>query len=153
MPRITGSALQGGADAYVEASINTALTGQTRQGYNVTRITFEGANWAFGGSGVFEYEVALSRRSKAAMPDIDDPDVILKWAPAFRLSTSGGFQGDKIIEFLPPDRSMIIVEDPIYLELDSNNTAGANNVIAVIEFEVITLSEVDRLSILVNSLT
>jgi len=151
MPRLTGTATQGGADAFAEATINTALSGQTRQGYNVTRLSLElstGFNWP----ATSEVEVSLTRRTKAAMPDIDDPDVLKKWKVRNAVLTSGTTVADALLEFLPPDRSMIIVEDPIFLQIDSTSTTGTQSAIVVIEFEVITLSEVDRLSILVASL-
>lgn len=152
MARLYGSVTQGGADAFAIASIGTALSGQTRQAYNVQKLTVEvSAGMQFNANA--EIELCLLRRTKAAMVDIDDPDVLQKWKQTSNFTTSGAHDGKAVFETLPPDRTMIIVEDPIYWAIDSNATTATQNALIVIEFEIITLSEVDRLSILVESLS
>ncbi len=151
MARLIGTVTQGAADAFAIASIQTALTGQTRQAYRVLEIAVEGLRQnQVNGSNV---ELALCRRTKAAMPLISDPDVMWKHKTGAYLATSGVVWGDEVLRYQPPsDQQMIIVEDPLYLAIDSNATALTQTAVMVIEYELVTISDVDRLTLLTQSL-
>lgn len=151
MGRIAGTATQGGADAYAEGTITTALTGVSNRAYQVNRILVEITN-AFGTcAGDSEIEVAVSRRTKTAMPTITDNDVLHKIGWVFPLTTSGQFAFAFVQEYVPRG-TILIVEDPVYIEIDSDST-GLTNVAAVaIEYDIVSISEVDRLTLLTQSL-
>lgn len=155
MPTIYGSVTEGAADAFAEASIQTALEGQTANAYSVTAITFEfdTTHVIAGNAAPMDVELALTRRTKAAMPNITDTDVVFKWhRGALGASNIGWFgQPDLLFEYRPPSE-LIIVEDPIYFQIDSTATALTLTCLVAIEFEIVAISSLDRLTLLTLSL-
>jgi len=151
MARFVGTATQGSADAYVEAEIQTALQGQTRNAFKVVSIQFEWINPNPAPAAAFVFEVALSRRTKTAMPNLSDNDVIVKWAGHNVVATSGGSQLESIFTFIPVG-DLLIVEDPLYFQVDSALTADANTFVMGVEYELVQISEIDRLTLLTQSL-
>jgi hypothetical protein len=147
---LQGTVVQGGADAFVQSSIVTALAGQSRQAYRVLGLHVE-IDRFFMAAGA-NIEVAFTRRTKAAMPLISDVDVVHKFKWGMEFTTSGGFNQYAIGDWIPAG-DVIIVEDPLYVQLDSNATTGTHTVAWQLEYEIITLSEVDRLNLLARSLT
>jgi len=158
MGRLVATITQGGADAFVQATMETALTGQTKQAYKVLEIQIENANAnsIFFGAGVAEeWEIALSRRSKAAIPEISDVDVIkkFKFGTTYQTAVGQGVQPDGILLWQPPaGLEPIVVEDPLYIQLDSNATGLTHSAIVVVTYELVTISEVDRLNLIAQSL-
>lgn len=149
MPSLRGSVTQGGADAFAIATIQTGLEGQTRLAYQVTRIMFEVPRMATSGAG--NIELCLSRRTKAAMPNITDVDVIQKLKMGGEFTTSGQSFYPLTHEFKP--ESLLIVEGEIFFCVDSNATSLTQTVYFVVEYDVVQISETDRLSLLVQSLS
>lgn len=148
MARLVGTATQGSADAFVSASVATALSGQTSRAFRVNFINFEFTNRPAAGS---DFEVALVRRDKTAMPTSYDVDVICKYRQLYALTTSGAIMIDRTWQFTPTG-DLLIVEDPIYLMIDSTSTSVSNNVVISLDYELVTISEVDRLTLLTQSL-
>jgi hypothetical protein len=149
MPRIVGSVTQGGNDAFAVNSIQTALSGQTRLAYDVKRIILETPRLAQGAAA--NWQVQLSRRTKAAIANITDVDILAYWYRYMHFTTSGSEIEERIIEQVPQTR-MLIVEDPIYLLIDSNGTSLAQTAYVAIEYDLVEISEVDRLTLLTESL-
>lgn len=158
MARIIGTATQGGADAFVEAEIQTSLEGQQTNAFSVKEILLEfDTTQLFGvASGAVDIEVALSRRTKAAMPNIQDTDVIKKWHWGQGEPTAVGQilnpEGGQNIFSWRPAVETIIVEDPLFFDLDSTNTGLTLTCLMVIEFEIVQISSLDRLTLLTLSL-
>jgi hypothetical protein len=156
MARIVGTATQGSADAFVEASIQTALQGQTKNAYKITAVTYEFAVpnvFNAGGGAANDVELCLTRRTKTAMPDIDDVDVIKKWKfGSVALTGVGQIVQPPLIGIWVPELETIIVEDPIYMQLDSTATTVTITANLAIEYELVQISEVDRLTLLTQSL-
>lgn len=151
MGKLYTTLTQGSADAFVQATVQTALEGLTTTAYKINRVTLEFAQ-AFVGASAANYEVALTRRSKAAMPNITDQDVMMKKALRESFTTSGMIILDGVIEYTPAIE-LLVVEDYLYFQLDSNGTSVANTVYALIEYEIQRISEIDRLTLLTQSLT
>lgn len=154
MARFLGSVTQGAADAFAQGTVVTGLEGQTTQAFRIQRIEVE-----FDYAAIFaltagnDIEVALSRRSKTAMPSIQDVDVIKKFHPAFALVTSGAAQQNNILEFVPaPGEDIILVEDPIFLDIDSTATGIVQTALLVVTYEIVTISQIDRLLLITQSL-
>lgn len=152
MPRATLTATQGAANAFVEASLVTSLTGQTTIAWQVQEIVIElGAIEPAPGAGD-DLEVALTRRSKSAMPNIGDIDVFFKHSESVGIVTSGAVFRPDIIRY-QPTRELFLVEDPIYIQVDSTGYASATTVVAEIFYELVSISAIDRLTLLTQSLT
>jgi hypothetical protein len=149
---LTGTATQGGADAFVQSEIATALAGLTNVAFRVREIRFQlpGNISSVDNS---NYQIALSRRSKAAMPAITDRDVLAFWDIACKFTTSGLAYFPRYVSYrYGEDDDLLIVEDPIYLVVDSAATAAANVVNCAIGYERATITQLDRLSLLTQSL-
>ena len=150
---LTGSAVQGSADAFVSAEVATALSGITRTAFRIREILSELQNTAFAAADAATVEVSLSRRQKTAMPLVTDRDVI--WTRKFRASrTTSGMMLNPIVQrdVYSEDDELLIVEDPLYLILDSNGTSLVNTASLRIGYERVNISDVDRLTLLTQSL-
>jgi hypothetical protein len=147
---LTGSATQGSADAFVQAEISTALSGQTQRAFRVREVLFEHPLIAGNGANI---AISLSRRSKTAEPVITDRDVMAKVNVSVSLTTSGAFPLERVRRLTwAEDDELLIVEDPIYLVVDSASTGAANTVYCRIGYELVNISAVDRLTLLTQSL-
>lgn len=159
MARLTGTVTQGANDAFAIAEVQTALQGQTRNAYRIAEITAQlvlPANQSFptqSASALQSLQIALSRRTKTAMPNITDVDLLKLFELRSAFATAVGYgnlmQGPFVWQ---PPSDMIVVEDPLYLMIDSNGTAVTWGAVVTIEYEVVTISEVDRLTLLTQSL-
>lgn len=150
---LTGSVAQGSADAFAQAEIATALTGVGNFAYRVRELLFELPNAAVIAAATDQIEVALSRRSKSAMPVITDRDVIAKIAFGRQFTTSGDSVTETVRRLtFSEDDELLIVEDPIYLLCDSAATALSSTFYCRIGYERVSISAVDRLTLLTQSL-
>lgn len=142
------AATQGSADAFAQGSCATGLTG--RLAYNLKGIAFEfTAKRNFVNQS--RLQLRLTRRSKAALPNISDTDVIWAWDEVAAYVTSGGAFGVQCGYFTFP-LDMPIVEEFLYLQIDSDLTAVSNGVIVRLDVEQDTISDVDRLNLIARSL-
>ncbi len=143
---------QGSADAFVQGSVLTGLTG--RQAYNVRSFQIELTNQAAlsGSFSDWEIAVAITRRSKSAMPLLSDNDVLYK-ASWVCMSLTSGLAVFKPIEIYVPDLEVPIVEETIYAQLDSTGTTFSNTAVARMEVELDTMSDIDRLNLITRSLS
>lgn len=143
--RLIGTVTQGSSDAFAQAEIPTALLNVPRTAYQVTRILFE-APIIPGASGA-EVTLSLTRNSKSAIPTLADRMVIEKYKYEVRLTTSGAVFQQPVIERRPGE-GVIIVEDPLYVQIDSSSTSAANTGIVVIEYFPVTLTDAEKLQLL-----
>lgn len=148
---------QGSADAFIQANMATALSGQTKTAYRVREILIEwGVAGSSQGQGVFNggvWELCLTRKTQAAMPVITDKSVIAKFKRASAITTSGASILDTISRYVySEDDDLIIVEDPVYWQLDTAGTALTNVAQVRVGYQEVSISEVDRLTLITNSL-
>lgn len=149
---------QGGADAFVQASIATPFTGiSTGLAGRVKEILMEFGTSTQGAvaiSATSREEVALTRKSLAAIPDITAPSLVVKVAKATNLSTNGGgIDTDIVHQILYTDENAPLMAESVwYAQLDSNNTAVVNVVKLRIGYEIVNISEETRLGIIAASL-
>jgi hypothetical protein len=157
MARLYATVTQGGADAFAQNSFLTGLEGQTRQAYLVNGVGYE---FVLPAPPTFPRAVAnqdiqlcMTRRSKTAMPLNSDVDVIKKFAWASGYSTGVGAAPlfPMIDEWVPPGRTLI-VESSIYIQIDSTATTAIWAALVWIDVEIVNISEVDRLTLLTQSL-
>jgi len=148
MPRIVGTATQGSADAFVAASVATALLGNPTQAARVKMITLEFDRLGTPSAGI-NLEMCLSRYTKAAMPTIIDNDVLFKRKVIADFVTSGGGIIDSIMrQSFSEDDNLLIIEDPIYLLVDSNASSLAHVVQVAIDYELVKISSDERVQLL-----
>lgn len=155
MAQIEGTVTQGGGDAFAQAEIQTGLEGQTANAFEVTAIRYEFdtthiLNTALAPQDV---ELSLTRRTKAAAPNIQDTDVIHKWHWGTQVGSAVGqfVQPDLIGEWRPPSQ-VLVVEDPLFLQIDSTATTLTLTALIVIEFDIVSIDALSRLQLLTVSL-
>lgn len=146
------SLVQGGNDAFVQAQIATGLFGQTKTAYRVREIITEWSG-TLGAGNAAQYEFALTRKSFAAMPVLTDKSLIVKTKRIGSFTTSGQAVIPQIERIIYSDLdNLLIVEDPVYAQLDSNASGATNTLLVRIGYEIVTLSDVDRLTLIAQSL-
>jgi hypothetical protein len=159
MPRLSTTVTQGGADAFAVAELPTALTGIRGTAFRVLRMGYEFTlpavpNFPIGAAAAQELELALSRRTKAAMPNANDVDVIQKWKWASPgRDTAVGY--GPVVEsagVIVPGEQLLIVEDPIFALIDSTGTTGTWAAVVWFDYEAVRISDIDRLTLLTQSL-
>jgi len=147
---IVGSVTQGGADAFAESEIATALSGQTGRAFRIRELLFERPFFSATGSSL---ELTLTRRTMAAIPLITDRNVIarLKWHAV--ITTSGAYQ-EQLVERLTfaEDDELLVVEDPLYFQIDSTSTTLTSTAYCRIGYELVNISANDRLQLALQSL-
>lgn len=147
------SATQGSADAFIQGSVLSGLSG--RSAYNLRAVSFEITGYVASSlANASEISLAITRRSKAAMPAISDSDVLWKRQWQFKLTTSGAvfiptMCGTDIIGLA----ELPLVEETLYAQLDSSTTAATLTAIIRMEVELDTMSDIDRLNLITRSLT
>jgi hypothetical protein len=148
---LTASATQGSADAFVQAEMATALSGIGNVAYRVREVLFEFSSIINGVSS--DIAACIARRSKAAMPNVTDRDVLVKIWMQVKFTTSGAQNQHQVQRLtFTEDDELLVVEDPLYLVVDSASTALSNVVYARIGYERVSISALDRLSLLTQSL-
>jgi len=148
-PSLVITATQGSADAFVQGSVATGLSGN--QAYNLRGIYWEITADMKSLDGV-QYELGLSRRSKTSMPVITDTDLIWKLAWQQEFATSGMVSIPKC-GYVRFEQEVPIVEELLYGVFDSAATTVANVFSLRLDIELDTMQPIDRLNLIARSLT
>lgn len=160
MPTLTNTVLMGGADAFIQGIMQTGLEGVTKQAYRIDELSFEiilptpGYPLA-GAAASLRWELCISRRSKAAMPMISDVDVIKKFSYSNSIMTAVGSGGifPSVQQWQPRDgQDLIVVEPNLYVQMKSLNTTQTFSAIMRMDYTIVNISEIDRLTLLTQSL-
>lgn len=159
MPRLYTTVTQGGADAFAQAELATALAGVKGIAYLVKGIRFEFilpavAAFPLGVAASQDLQLTLTRRTKAAAPTLADPDLIhkFKWAGIYSTAVSWSPIFD-VAGIYKPEGEILVVEDPLYVQIDSTGTGGIWSAVLAIDYETQKISDIDRLSLLTLSLS
>lgn len=146
---------QGGADAFVQASISTALTGQTKVAYRMASLEVELPLYI--ATAVNDMQFSITRKSFAAFPTsmILEKSMIHYYRRNVHVATAVGFEiNDRVMTWRwSDDDAPIIVEDPLYAQLDSASTGLTSVLYGRIGYWLDTISEVDKLTLVANSLS
>lgn len=140
--------VQGGADAFVEASIATGIEPQDGVGFAITRVdVLREQGLGTTNSAIIEWSVC--RDSKVAVAGYTDPECMLAWKAQTRNAANGIFIEDLLRQFEIP-AGLVVVEPNIYVQLDSNATVLTNAVQFRFFYDEIKLTEVEILRLLNN---
>lgn len=158
MARLTATVTQGGADAFAQAEMATALTGIKGTAYLINAIRYElilpaVPVFPLNVAALQDISLALTRRTKAAMPNISDVDVIHKWKYTGTWTTLvGSVAAFKAADVFEPKGEILVVEDPLFLQIDSTGSGAIWSAVVDVDYEVKKISDIDRLSLLTLSL-
>lgn len=148
---LTGSVTQGSNDAFASAEVATALSGIGNISFRVRELLFEVPRFAVGDD--VEYQLAICRRDKTSFPLITDRDVIASLVLQRDRTTSGAYIWNRVYRYtFTEDDDVRIVEDPLYLVIDTDSTSAQNSGYVRIGYERANISAVDRLTLLTQSL-
>jgi hypothetical protein len=143
---LAAQAVQGSADAFAEAEFQTGLSNVTKTAYRIRRI-----EWILPAMpGVDCALDAVIRRNSAAAMAIGGLSNVLIAAKRrqVELVTSGMVMQELVIaEDYRKDMELLIVEESLFLDIDSTSTSAANTVSIRIGYETRTITENERLSI------
>jgi hypothetical protein len=149
--RFATQVTQSGADVFTQVVVNTGLLGQTKAAYRILDINWEWTT-VIPHTATCSRAIQLTRRSKAVESLINDKDMLFKTKEGERITTSGAFI-QNLTGIYNPEGDILLVEDPVYVAIASSLTAVANSAVLVVNYEIITISEVDRLTLLTQSLS
>ena len=144
---------QGANDAFVQAAISTALFGQTKTCYRLASIEFE---FPLLSANAGDLQFALTRKSYAAFPVnmLLEKSAIYYTRRRSSFTTSGLVMEELVLtKTWSDDDAPILVEDPLYVQYDSANTGATNIGYGRLGYWIDTISEVDRLQLVANSLS
>lgn len=141
---IVASVTQGSNDAFVEGTISTGLSNVNRTAWRIRRV-----HWLLPAlPGVDSNVQAVLRRNSAASI-LADAGMITGCYRANEFTTSGlnyqsTFPNEEQFE---RDEDLTIVEETIYLNLDTNGTSATNSLTVRIAVEQRSITETERLTI------
>ncbi len=151
----TATLTQGGADAFIQAAIATALSGQTKVAYRLASLEVE---WPrFPQVDQANHQLSLTRKSFAAMSAsmlLEKSTIFARTRQVVLATAVGTYAYDRTERFTWSDEDApIIVEDPIYAQFDSAATALVNVCYIRLGYWQDTITELDKLSLVANSLS
>jgi len=144
-------ATEGGADAFVEDSEVTNIVPSEGRAFLITEITvyIEPSSF-YTASSDFFIAWSLTRDSKLAIAQYDDPECFLSDGIAHLLTTSGSSIINTSYRYNPPG-GILLVEPSVYFQLDSTGVGGAVTAYARLAYDEVKVTEVDILRLLNNA--
>jgi hypothetical protein len=144
---------QGGADAFVEATITTDLVPANGYAFEVDRIecAFTTACGMALIAAASEISFAMAKDTKLAVPELTDQDAYFKIQGSCAPVASATLVGDVMPSFIVRPDKMVIVEPEIYAQLDSTNTTKTLVLNGRIFYREVKLTEVEILRLLNNA--
>lgn len=141
-------ATQGGADAFVEASVATEIIPADGLALLIENIEIVFAPASFSGLAA-DSEVfwSICRDTKLAVAEYSDPDCFLMDGFEFALNASGSSVIQNRWTYTPKN-GIPIVEPYIYVQFDSTGTGNAKQMYVRLEYSTVKMSEVEILRIL-----
>lgn len=140
---------QGGADAFVQNQIS--LPQQDGFALDLREVLIE---WPrIGAAAAENFELAMTRKSFAAMPTILEAALIWKRKILVDFTTSGVYifkDGIDLIQFAT--KQHLLVEANTYLQLDSNASSFTNIVRVRLGYDIVKISGLDRANLIATSL-
>lgn len=146
---LIGSVTQGSNDAYAIAEIATGLSNLARTAWRVRCV-----EWYVPALPGVDCNIQASlRRSSAAALGLLSQAVISGVWRAAEFTTSGmSYQANfPNVQLYSRDMDLLIVEETLYLDVDSATTSASNTVGIRVGVESRTITENERLTILANT--
>lgn len=148
---LVGTVTQGSADAYAESQIVTGLGSVGNRAFQIREILWRIPQVAnINGAGIV---LTLSRKTFSTQPQVTERTLIHRFERYVTFSTSGATVQGQVerLAFSEQD-NFLIVEDPIYFQIDSDLTTVANVGRVRIGYVPVAISELDRLTLINNTL-
>lgn len=147
---LTITMTQGGADAFVQGTVDTGILASEGRGLQVVGMDFSLLESQGPLSADADISWSLTRATKTAVVGLSDEDAIIFDRLSFALTTSGTYQVRGLYRY-EALAGIYIVEPTLYGQLDSTATGIVQTGYWRIYYQEVALSEVDILRILNNS--
>lgn len=145
---LLASVLQGAADAFAQTTIPTGLSLIGNIAYQLRCIRwYHDRMLAVDNTLV---QVSVCRRSKSAIAAWTDPDCILYIQQNVELATNGAFISNNTGTWVP-EAPVYVVEDYLYLQIDSTNTTLANTALIRVEYDIVRVTDAERNALLART--
>lgn len=144
---LAASVTQGSNDAFAQSEFNTGLSNVTRSAFRIRRIEWFMPQIIGADSNV---DLVLRRNSASAVTFYSTEANPVIGAKRFvcELTTSGMSVVSQVqVDTYDRDLDLLIVEEQLYLNIDTNGTSTTNTGVIRIGYEVRTITENERLSI------
>lgn len=141
---------QGAANGFIQSTLLTGLSSGGNDALLVKEIALEFVGVAPAAAAITEMEAALTRATKAAMPTLADDDVLFKHRHSAYYAASL-YPEPGIVRYNPVE-PLVIIEDAIYAAFKSINLAAATSVIVLITAVPATVTESEKVGILLTRL-
>jgi hypothetical protein len=140
---------QGSADAFVQSQLS--LSQVDGFAMDLREVLIE---WPRLGSAANEnFEIAMTRKSFAAMPTILEPSLVWKKKLILDFATSGLYLfADGVMKIDFATKTHLLVEASTFLQLDSNASTFSNVVRVRLGYDFVKISSEDRLELIAASL-
>lgn len=149
---LTAIVTQGSNDAFAETSVPTGLGAVGNQAFQVRELLFRMPGLP--NVNACRVGLSLTRKSFSAEPNVTERTLIWKAERYVTFTTSGALYQDLIVRVqFDENDNLLLVEDPIYLSIDSDTTSAANVGRVRIGYISLAISEVDRLTLINNTLS
>lgn len=140
------SVVEGSADAFAETTIATGLSLIGNLAYQIRGIWYTHTSLkAVDASAIY---MSITRRTKTAIATVTDPDAIWILRKNVELATSGAFATEFAGYFSFADNPTYIVEDYVYIQLDSDATTAACSATVRIEYDIVRVTDAERNALL-----
>lgn len=145
MKKLVGSVTQGSADAFAEAEIQTGLANVSNSAFRIRRIEWYMPALASADS---EIMMSIAGRTLSAINLVAVSVLAGLWKKV-ELTTSGS----PVYELFPNaerydrDEDLVIVEESIFLQIDSTGTGASNSGSVVVWYEPRSITQTERLTI------
>jgi hypothetical protein len=141
---------QGAINTLAQTFFPTGLSSGGNSGLLVTGIQLERTSSPAAGS---RTQVAVSRATKAAVPNIDDDDLIVKLNRQLVLvGTSGLVELDYAPFLALPPSQIVIVEANVYVQLNTVGETTVQTFKALVYAELVELTDKEKSTILATRL-
>lgn len=141
---------QGGADTFVQGSVDTGILPENGLAYKVNEIEISFSSSFAGLSADAVCRWSVTRDTKTGVAALSDPDVFLEDGFAVSLTTSGQILVPQKYRY-PGLSGVYLVEPTVYAQLGSSGTGLTNVATMRLYYETIKVSEIDILRILNNN--
>lgn len=147
------SLVQGSNDAFVQAELDTGLSGLTREVWRLRELLIQWPALSLAAIANTEVQLAITRVSMTAQPSITERALVWTSSRLNRFVTSGMFMAQMINrERFDSDDNVLIAENTIYAQMDSANTSATNTGVIRVGYEIVRVSEAERLSLRLDAL-
>jgi len=142
---LIAKATQGTNDAFAETTIVTGLSLIGNLAYEIRGIAWTHTKLL--AVDAVDLTISLTRRTKSAIATLVDPDVIFYQGTNVELATSGAFYAN-YTGYWKPLGPTYVVEDNLYLGIDSTSTSATNSVTIRIEYDIVRVTDSERNALL-----